>query len=58
MERCSYCGKDGDKLKEVGPKLKFCNDECYFKDCIEMHPGTSLAKIVARIRPDLAKEAE
>ena len=53
MKNCSYCGKEGKKLKRVGPNLKFCNDECYYKDCLERHPGTSLYNIVARLRPDL-----
>lgn len=46
--------------KKVGPELIYCDDECYLRDCIEKHPGNSLANIVARIRPDLAitKECE
>lgn len=49
MEKCSYCGKEGDKLKKVGPDLKYCNNDCFYNDCIERHPGTSLANIVERI---------
>lgn len=47
--KCSYCGKEGIKLKKVGPNLRFCNDECYLKDCIERHPGTSLADMAMKM---------
>ena len=58
--KCSNCNKEIKKVKKVGPELIYCDDECYLRDCIEKHPGTSLANIVARIRPDLAitKECE
>ena len=52
--KCSNCNKEIEKGKKVGPELIYCDDECYLRDCIEKHPGTSLANIVARIRPDLA----
>lgn len=47
--KCSYCGKEGDKLKRVGPKLRYCNDECYLKNCIEKYPGTSLADMAKKM---------
>lgn len=56
MKKCSYCGSEIIKGKKVGPELKYCNDECYYKDCIVKHPGTSLANIVARIKPNIAKD--
>ena len=58
--KCSNCNKEIKKGKKVGPELIYCDDECYLRDCIEKHPGTSLANIVARIRTDLAitKECE
>ncbi len=47
--KCSYCGKEGEKLKKVGPKLRYCNSECYLKDCIKKHPGTSLANMARKL---------
>lgn len=47
--KCSYCGKSGVKLKKVGPKLRYCKHECYLKDCIEKHPGTSLENMAKKV---------
>lgn len=47
--KCSYCGKEGEKLKRVGPDLRYCNDECYLKNCIEKHQGTSLANMAKKM---------
>lgn len=58
MEVCSYCKEEGNKMMKVGPKLRFCNEECYYKDCLKRFPDTSLYDIVARLRPDLVGEVE
>lgn len=55
--KCSNCNKEIKKGKKVGPELIYCDNECYLRDCIEKHPGTSLANAVARIRPDLATKS-
>lgn len=47
--KCSYCGKEGEKLKRVGPDLRYCDDECYLKNCIEKHQGTSLANMAKKM---------
>lgn len=47
--KCSYCGKKGEKLKKVGPELRYCSNKCCLKDCIEKHPGTSLANMAKKM---------
>ena len=52
---CSYCGGLPEKPMKVGPRLIYCNDLCFAKDCIERHPGTSLEKMVKKMWPEVSK---
>lgn len=54
--KCSYCGKTIDgKPKKVGPRLRYCGNRCYVLDAYESHPGTSLAKMVKRMYPEIVR---
>lgn len=57
VEKCSYCGKESNKLIKVGPKLRYCNYEnCYAKDCLKNFPGTSIAEMIAKVYPEAVEE--
>ena len=54
--KCSYCGKTIEgKPKKVGPRLRYCGTRCYVQDAYEKHPGTSLAKMVKRMYPEIVR---
>jgi len=48
---CDYCKNTitGKPLK-VGPRLKFCDHDCFEHACLKTYPETSLAKMVLKIR--------
>ena len=45
---CIYCGTEiRGKPYVVGPKymgMTYCGNKCWVRNCIKIHPGTSLAK--------------
>lgn len=52
-KKCLYCGKELTKSFNIGPGMDFCNEDCSHLSSLEKYPGTSLSKILERIRPDL-----
>lgn len=57
VEKCSYCGKESDKLIKVGPELRYCDyKNCYAKDCLKKHPGTPLAEMIAKMYPEAVEK--
>lgn len=56
---CTFCHRPiQGKPIVVGPaelNLTFCCWECFNRNCVESHPGTSLAGMILRIHPEYGR---
>lgn len=53
---CDYCGKPTTKPRKVGPKLNYCDYNCYALYCAATYPGTPLDTAVRKMYPELFAE--
>lgn len=56
--RCSNCGKEITAPYKVGPKLRFCNRECYAEHSIRKYPGTPIERVLSHGYPHIAKKVK
>jgi hypothetical protein len=54
---CFYCGRAiKGKPKKVGPDQQYCDVRCFVYDAYKNYPGTSLAKMLDKMYPELVGE--